>query len=100
MVLMNSSAHDDEPDAERGEAKRRSGPVAAGIKERDECGQHAVAHAAQRQSHAVRRHAAQHMRRTAVLARLHRTGCLAPGHDKAHGADQDRQQADGARPHC
>ena len=60
--LDEEQARHDEGRAEGGEAKRGAGPVAAGVEERNKGGQDAVADSAQRQAHAVRRHAAQHVR--------------------------------------
>ena len=91
--LDEEQPRQDEGHAKRGQAQRRAAPMPAGVEERDKRGQHAVADAAQRQPHAVRRNAAKNMRKGQVLARRDRDrgSCAQP--EQADGADGDGDRA-------
>ena len=81
MVWMKSRRASNERHAKSRQAERGAVPVAAGIEERDEGGQHAVADSAQRQAHAVRGNAAQHVAEGKMLAvnNRNRRLCGRPG---------------------
>ena len=97
MVWMKSRRASNEGHTKGGEAERGAVPVAAGIEERDERGQHAVADAAQRQAHAVRRNTAQHVAEGKMLAVDDRNGRLAEGQARLMAPDNDGEQADGSQ---
>ena len=79
--------------------RQRAAPLQCrlSVEQGDEGGQHAVTDAAKRQPHAVRSHAAQHMREGKMLAGLDGNGIFAPGEGKADGADKDGEHADGGQ---
>ena len=81
--------------AERGQAQSSAVPMPAGVEERDKRGQHAVADAAQRQPHAVRSHAPQHVAEWQVLARFTGTGSLRAAIARLMPQISDGQQANG-----
>jgi len=77
--LDEEKARRDKSQSERGEQRAAARPVAAQVKESDESGQYAVAHAAQRQAHAVWAHAAQYVAEGKMLARELQGRTLAVG---------------------